>query len=79
MAKAGKAGDTDAYNAYIDKGKALRKQAAAIGEPAIDSDSDWAESRLAEFKRRLETSSKKADDLRKKALEELGCEVEYEG
>jgi hypothetical protein len=72
MAEEGKAGRTSAYNADIKKQAALSKQAEAVGMPAIVSDPNWVENRLADLKKKIEDASKQADDLRAKALKELG-------
>lgn len=72
MAGEGKAGRISAYNADIKKQAALGKAAMAAGEPAIITDPNWAENRLADLGRTIMTDAEKADTLRKKALEELG-------
>jgi hypothetical protein len=72
MAEEGKAGRISAYNADIKKQAALSKQAEAVGEPAIVSDPNWAANRLADIGKKIEEAAKLADDLRAKALKELG-------
>jgi hypothetical protein len=72
MAEEGKAGRTSAYNADIKKQAALSEQAQAVGMPAIVSDPNWAENRLADLKKKIEEASKQADELRAKALKEVG-------
>ena len=72
MADEGKAGRLSAYNADIKKQAALGKAAMAAGLPAILSDPNWAENRLAALGKTIMSDAEKADTLRKKALEELG-------
>jgi len=72
MADEGKAGRISAYNSDIKKQAALGKQAQSAGTPAIVSDPNWAENRLADIGNRIDAAAKQADDLRSKALKELG-------
>jgi hypothetical protein len=72
MAEEGKAGRLKAYNADIKKQKALSKQAVAVGTPAIVSDPNWAANRLAALSDKIDAAAKRVDDLRAKALKELG-------
>lgn len=76
MADEGKAGRTSAYNADIKKQAALSKQADAAGTPAIVSDPNWVEKRLADLTKKIQDAGKQADDLRAKALKELGFSKE---
>ena len=72
MADEGKANHVSAYNSDIKKQAALGKQAEAAGTPAIVSDPNWAENRLADVGNKIDAAAKQADDLRTKALKELG-------
>jgi hypothetical protein len=72
MAEEGKAGRLSAYNADIKKQAALSKQAEAVGMPAIVSDPNWAQNRLADLSKRIDAAAGQADSLRAKALKELG-------
>lgn len=72
MAGEGKSGRLKAYNADIKKQAALSAAATKVGTPAIVSDPNWAKNRLAEVTTKVETLGKQADDLRLKALKELG-------
>lgn len=72
MAKEGKAGKTSDYNADVKKQAALSKEAKAIDLPEMVSDPNWSKDRTAEFREKYSTASKQANDLRKKALEEIG-------
>jgi len=72
MAQEGKANKVSAYNSDIKKQAALSKQAEAAGTPAIVSDPNWAQNRLAGLGNKVESAGKQADDLRAKALKELG-------
>ena len=72
MAAEGKASRFTAYNADIKKQAALGKEAEAAGTPAIVSDPNWGQKRIAELTLLINTSSTKADELRAKALKELG-------
>jgi hypothetical protein len=72
MGEEGKAGRLSAYNADIKKQAALSRQAEAAGTPAIVSNPNWAENRLADLGAKIESLGKQADDLRAKALKELG-------
>ncbi len=72
MAGYGKAGKTKEYNDAIDKMEKLSDDADKIGEPAIVSDPDWTEKRLAELLATSEEAGARADELRLKALEALG-------
>jgi hypothetical protein len=72
MAQEGKAKKVSAYNSDIKKQAALGKQAEAAGTPAIVSDPNWAQDRLASLGNKIDAAAKQADDLRAKALKELG-------
>ena len=72
MGEEGKAGRVSAYNGDIKKQAALGKQAQDAGTPAIVSDPNWAENRLADIGSRIDAAAKQADELRSKALKELG-------
>ena len=72
MADEGKSGKFSAYNADIKKQAALGKAAMAAGLPAILSDPNWAQNRLAELGKTIMADASTADTLRKKALAELG-------
>jgi len=72
MADEGKAGRLSAYNADIKKQSALAKAAMAVGTPAILSDPNWAQNRLAAIEKTVMADAEKADTLRKQALQELG-------
>ncbi len=72
MAGQGKAGKISAYNANVKKMNALGREAEKIGEPAIVSDPEWATKRLSVLTTQLQEQGAKADELHKKALEELG-------
>jgi len=73
MADEGKAGKMSAYNADIKRVKTLRAQAAAIGTPAIVEDPQWVEKRLETLSTQITDAAQKADQLRTKALQELGA------
>lgn len=72
MADEGKAGRLSAYNSDIKKQAALAKQAEAAGTPAIVSDPNWAANRLEQISTKIDAAAKLADDMRSKALKELG-------
>ena len=72
MAAEGAARRYKAYNADIKKMKSYSRSAEKVGEPAIVSDSDWAAKRLALLETAITESSTQADELRQKALQELG-------
>jgi cell division inhibitor SulA len=72
MADEGRANRVSAYNADIKKENALGKQAEAAGTPAIVSDPNWAQNRLADLGAKIEAAGKQADQLRSQALRELG-------
>ncbi len=72
MADEGKAKRYSAYNSDIKKQKALGEEALAAGLPAILSDPNWAQTRLAALGKSIMLDAEKADTLRRKALEELG-------
>jgi hypothetical protein len=72
MADAGRAGRLSAYNADIKKQAALGKQAESAGTPAIISDPNWATTRLADLSAKIDAAASQADQLRAKALAELG-------
>jgi len=72
MADEGRASRISAYNADIKKESALGKQAEGAGTPAIVSDPNWAQNRLSALGAKIEAAGKTADDLRAKALQELG-------
>jgi len=72
MAAEGSAHRYSAYNSDIKKMNNYSDSAEKVGEPAIVSDSNWAAKRLAAIEKKITDASKKADDLRKKALQELG-------
>ncbi|MEI7813986.1 MAG: hypothetical protein WCJ13_04255 [Coriobacteriia bacterium] len=44
----------------------------AVGTPAILSDPNWAQNRLAAIEKTVMADAEKADTLRKQALQELG-------
>ena len=72
MADEGRASRLSAYNADIKKQAALGKQAESAGTPAIVSDPNWAEHRLAAMGDKIDAAAKVADALRAQALKELG-------
>jgi hypothetical protein len=72
MAGEGKARKVSAYNADIKRQAELGKQAQAVGVPAIVSDPNWGKSRLEAVTKAVEEAAKQADELRAKALKELG-------
>ena len=72
MAKDGAAKKVSAYNKGIKKMNALIAQAEKIGEPAIVTDDNWVENRLADLEKRITSAGEKADQLHAKAIEELG-------
>ena len=72
MADEGRANRISAYNADIKKQAALGKKAESAGTPAIIADPNWAENRLSDIGAKIDTVAKQADDLRSKALKELG-------
>jgi hypothetical protein len=72
MADEGRSGRLSAYNADIKKENALGKQAEAAGEPAIVSDPNWAANRISDLSKRIDEAAAKADEMRAKALKELG-------
>jgi len=72
MADEGKSGKTSAYNEDVKKMNRLGDEAMKIGEPAIVTDPQWAEKRLAALTTLLDEQGAKADELHKKALVGLG-------
>ena len=72
MADEGRANHVSAYDSDIKKQAALGKEAEAVGVPAIVSDPHWGQKRISVLTVRLGTTSKQADELRAKALAELG-------
>lgn len=72
QAAAGLARRFSAYNADVKKVNAYNKRASNVGEPAIVSDPNWAEKRLEKLDTRITKASEQADELRSKALRELG-------
>jgi hypothetical protein len=73
MADEGAAKQISAYNADIKKQAALGLDAEAVGAPVIVSDPSWGQKRVDALAAKIEASAKQADDLRAKALKELGA------
>jgi hypothetical protein len=72
MASEGTSHRASAYNADIKRMNAAGRAADKLGAPAIVSDTSWAEKRLASLSAKLTDAAGKADELRAKALKELG-------
>jgi hypothetical protein len=72
MASEGTSHRVSAYNADIKRMNAAGRAADKLGAPAIVSDTSWAEKRLASLNTKLTEAAGKADELRAKALKELG-------
>ena len=72
MASEGTAHRISAYNADIKRMNAAGRAADKVGAPAIVNDTSWAEKRLASLGTKISDSAGKADELRAKALKELG-------
>lgn len=71
MAREGKAGQLSAYNKDIDLLNKSSAKADKIGEPAIVSDPDWTDKRLAAISETVEKAGALADELHLKALKAL--------
>lgn len=63
---------TSAYNKNVNRMNSLSRQAAAVHDPALFSDPNWVEKRLAVLRKQATDAADKADALRAKALKELG-------
>jgi TolA-binding protein len=72
MASEGTSHRVSAYNADIKRMKTAGRAADKLGAPAIVSDTSWADKRLAALSTQLTDAAGKADELRAKALKELG-------
>ena len=72
MAADGTAGHISTYNSDLKKMNRFNTSADKVGTPAIISDKNWADKRLSELSDAITAASQKADELRKKALQELG-------
>jgi hypothetical protein len=60
-----------AYNREIARIGVIDKEAAAIGDPAIITDPDWAKKRLTALGIPSTEAAAKSDELHAKALKEL--------
>lgn len=72
MGVEGAARRLSAYNADIKKMNAYGKDAEKVGLPAIVSDRNWAQKRLADLQDDITAASKKVDEYREKAIKEFG-------
>lgn len=72
MAGLGKAGKISQYNKLVDDQQSLDKKAEASGEPAIISDANWFEDRIAEQQAEFEAAGEAADEYRATALKAFG-------
>lgn len=72
MADLGKADRIAAYNKLVKTQQTLDAKAEKVGEPAIVSDPNWFEARIAAEQTAFEEAGEKADEYRAKALEDLG-------
>ena len=72
MASEGQTHRYSAYNSDIKRMNAASRAAVKLGAPAIVSDTSWAEKRLSALGKKITDAANKADQLRTKALKELG-------
>lgn len=72
MANEGSNHNISSYNLNIKRMNALSKEAEAIGTPAIVKDPKWIDKRLSTLDKTIIDAGTKTDELRAKALKELG-------
>lgn len=72
MSDDGQASRVEAFNEGIDRVRELDAEADAIGEPAIVTDPNWGEERLAHLDAVIQSAGDRADELHQKALEAFG-------
>ncbi len=72
MAAQGAAHELSSYNLNIKRMNAISREAVAIGQPAIVKDPKWLDKRLASLDKAIVDAGTRTDELRAKALKELG-------